>query len=68
MLTLGVFAICTQALAQKTVTGRVTDDKGAPVSNASVVVKGSSLGTVTNNEGFIAFLFPRPAKPWCFLQ
>ena len=40
------------ALAQpKTITGRVTTEKGDPISGVSVVVKGSSKGTSTNDAG-----------------
>ena len=34
-----------------TVKGRVTDEKGAPVNGASVVVKSSSVGTTTDASG-----------------
>lgn len=34
-----------------TITGRVTDENGAPVSGASVMVKGSKRGVSTNNNG-----------------
>jgi TonB-linked SusC/RagA family outer membrane protein len=36
---------------RKTITGKVTNEKGEPVSNASVVVKGSSVGTTTSASG-----------------
>lgn len=43
---------CTLALAQnRTITGTVTDDKGDPVSGASVTIQGTRVGTTTNNEG-----------------
>lgn len=51
-----------QALAQKTITGKVTDDKGAPVANASVVVKGTSAGTVTRADGTYSISVPANAK------
>ena len=34
------------------ISGRVTDEKGTPISNASVTVKGRSSGTTTNEDGF----------------
>jgi len=41
-----------QAFAQqKTVTGKVTSDVGAPVQGAQVVIKGTRLGTLTSMEG-----------------
>lgn len=58
MLMLGLLAICSQIWAQRTVTGKVTDDKGAPVPNASVIVKGTSIGTTTNNEGIYTINVP----------
>src|ERR1700753_4108618 len=33
------------------VTGKVTDEKGSPVVNASVVVKGTPAGTTTDEKG-----------------
>ena len=40
------------ALAQNpTVNGRVTDEKGDPISGASVQVKGTKTGTTSNNDG-----------------
>lgn len=38
-------------LAQNPVTGRVIDDKGAPLSGVSVTLKGTSTGAATNAEG-----------------
>jgi hypothetical protein len=39
------------AMAQKTVTGNVTDNDGAPLVGVTVVVKGTVIGTVTNIDG-----------------
>lgn len=33
-------------------TGRITDDKGNPVAGASVVIKGTNIGTITDVNGF----------------
>src|SRR5689334_10998985 len=43
---------------QKTVTGRVTDASNVPVSGASVVVKGTSLGTTTDEDGRFSISVP----------
>jgi TonB-linked SusC/RagA family outer membrane protein len=52
MALVGVFLSAAQALAQqKTVTGRVTDDAGSSMPGVSVLIKGTRLGTSTNNEG-----------------
>ena len=49
-------------LAQKTVTGTVTDDKGNPIPNVSVVVKGTPTGTVTKADGTFSLTVPASAK------
>lgn len=49
-------------LAQKTITGKVTDDKGAPVPNASVVAKGTNAGTSTKPDGTFSLPVPAGAK------
>ncbi|ULQ51565.1 SusC/RagA family TonB-linked outer membrane protein [Flavihumibacter fluvii] len=44
--------------ADREVTGRITDEKGSPISNVSVVVKGTSVGTTTNDDGFFKIMVP----------
>lgn len=39
------------AYAQKTVTGKVTDDAGQPLPGVSIIIKGSTTGTVTGIDG-----------------
>jgi TonB-linked SusC/RagA family outer membrane protein len=39
------------AAQEKTVTGKVTNEQGAPLAAASIVVKGTRSGTVSNSEG-----------------
>jgi TonB-linked SusC/RagA family outer membrane protein len=52
MALIGVFLSAAQALAQqKTVTGRVTGEDGAPMPGVAVQIKGTRLGTATNSEG-----------------
>ncbi len=47
-----LLAVCsTYGYAQGTVSGTVVDATGEPVIGASVVVKGSSKGAVTNIDG-----------------
>lgn len=63
MLLLGVFVFCTQLLAQnRTVTGTVTDDKGQPLANVSVTVKGANLGTITDEHGKFTLNVPENAR------
>ncbi|HET6255473.1 MAG TPA: SusC/RagA family TonB-linked outer membrane protein [Puia sp.] len=46
----------------KTITGKVTDDKGAPVSGATVTVKGSKGGTTTDALGAFHLTVPAGAN------
>ncbi|MEJ7682563.1 MAG: TonB-dependent receptor plug domain-containing protein [Segetibacter sp.] len=50
-------------LAQdRQVTGRITDSSGAPVANASVVVKGARNGTQTGTDGAFSIRVPSAAS------
>ncbi|HZH01570.1 MAG TPA: TonB-dependent receptor plug domain-containing protein, partial [Flavisolibacter sp.] len=63
MLMLGIFALCTQIYAQdRSITGRVTDESGSPVLGASVLVKGTRVGTTTNNNGVFTINVPANAR------
>jgi len=46
----------------KTVSGKVLDDKGNPVTGASVLVKGSTIGTSTKPDGTFSFSVPSSSK------
>jgi len=46
-----LFAVAQLLAQQRTVTGKVTDANGAPIPNASVVIKGTTTGTTTNSDG-----------------
>jgi TonB-linked SusC/RagA family outer membrane protein len=48
-----LFSVCSAAgiYAQRTVTGTVLDDKQQPVASANVVVKGTQIGVLTDNNG-----------------
>ena len=65
-LLLGVFFLCATALAQRTVTGKVTDDKGNPIPNASVQVKGTTTGTVTKEDGSYSLTVPANGRTLVF--
>jgi TonB-linked SusC/RagA family outer membrane protein len=60
-----LFAVI-QAQAQKTITGTVTDDKGIPIPNASVTVKGANIGTVTKQDGTFSLIVPASGKVLVF--
>lgn len=49
-------------MAQKTITGKVTDEKGSPLPNASVIVKGTTVGTTTKEDGSYTLTLPAGAK------
>lgn len=59
------FALFTTAIAMaqtKTVTGKVVDEQGKGIANASVVVKGTKAGTVTNENGIFNLNVPATAQ------
>jgi hypothetical protein len=55
-----------QALAQRTVTGKVSDDKGAPLQNVSVLAKGTTIGTTTKADGTYSISVPTKTKSLIF--
>ena len=67
LLFLGMLLLCWQLQAQtRNITGKVTDDQGNPIPNASVVVKGSSVGTTTKQDGSFSLSVPSSAKTLIF--
>ncbi|MBZ5858947.1 SusC/RagA family TonB-linked outer membrane protein [Flavihumibacter profundi] len=44
--------------ADRQVSGRIVDEKGIPIGNVSVVVKGTSIGTTTNDDGIFKLNVP----------
>jgi TonB-dependent outer membrane receptor, SusC/RagA subfamily, signature region len=63
LVTLAVFLFCSGILlAQKTVTGKVTDEAGQPVPNVSVQVKGTGVGTTTREDGTYTITVPVNGK------
>ena len=51
---------------QRTITGKVTDDKGVPIPGASVIIKGSNTGTSTADDGTFSLSVPANAKALIF--
>ncbi len=46
-----VMFMCLNVLAQQTITGIVKDESGSAIPGASVIIKGTSIGTVTDADG-----------------
>jgi TonB-linked SusC/RagA family outer membrane protein len=62
---LAVLLFCAAGLSaqNKTVTGKVTDEKeGTPLSGVSITVKGSTIGTVTKPDGTFSLSIPVNSK------
>ena len=51
LLLLSCLLLLLVSYAQRTITGKITDQNGAPVANASVAVKGSAKGTTSDVVG-----------------
>lgn len=63
LLVLIIMLFASALLAQtRTVTGTVTDANGTPIPNASIVVKGTRIGTSSNAEGKYSISVPSNAK------
>ncbi|MCE1199750.1 MAG: carboxypeptidase-like regulatory domain-containing protein, partial [Marinilabiliales bacterium] len=46
------------AFAQKAISGKVTDESGAPIPGVSVVVKGTTTGTISDVDGKYSLTVP----------
>ena len=62
MLCFAFFALANVMAQNKTVTGRVTDEKGEGIPKASVVLKGSKAGTTTDDNGQFMISVPAGVK------
>jgi len=61
-LLLAIVLTTTSLWAQRSITGKVTDEKGTPIPNASILVKGASVGTSTGENGMYSLILPANAK------
>lgn len=66
LLLWGIVFFAVQAMAQRTVSGKVTDDKGNPLQNVSVMVKGTTTGTTTKADGTYSLTVPANGKALVF--
>lgn len=64
---IGAICIMLNASAQnRTVTGKVTDEKGAPVEGVSITTQDNKYGTKTDKEGHYTISLPSSAKTLTF--
>ncbi|HMP94899.1 MAG TPA: carboxypeptidase-like regulatory domain-containing protein, partial [Phnomibacter sp.] len=63
-----LLAICCslQVWAQKVVTGKVTDENGAPLSDITVTVKGTATATATKADGTYSITVPNEGRVLVF--
>jgi TonB-linked SusC/RagA family outer membrane protein len=62
LLSLGFLLLGLYAIAQtRTISGKVTDEKGNGLANASVLVKGTNIGTTTDPNGSYSLAIPANA-------
>src|SRR5687768_699495 len=66
LFTIAIVLSASHVLAQRTITGKITDDKGNPLPNVSVIVKGSTSGTTSNADGMYSLTVPANAKALIF--
>ncbi len=66
LLLWGVVFFAAQAIAQRTISGKVTNDKGTPLQNVSVMVRGTTTGTITKADGTYSLTVPANAKALVF--
>src|SRR4029079_13950531 len=63
LLCIGLLLIGVYAIAQtRTISGKVTDEKGNGLANASVVVRGTNIGTATSSDGSFTISVPSNAS------
>ncbi len=57
-----IVKVQTQQPRQKEITGRVTDEAGLPLPGTTIIVKGTTVGTVTNADGEFLLNIPLNAE------
>jgi TonB-linked SusC/RagA family outer membrane protein len=66
LLSLACLFFVVTLFAQRSISGKVTDDKGLPLANVSVAVKGTSTGTATKEDGTYTLTVPANARTLVF--
>lgn len=67
LFSLMAFLLTTATLfAQRTITGKITDDIGGPIPGATIQIKGTTTGTVANGNGVYTLGVPASAKSLVF--
>ncbi len=62
-LLLGIVLLCAQLFAQqRTITGKITDDKGNPIPNATIMIKGQRGGASSKADGTYSLTIPANAR------
>jgi TonB-linked SusC/RagA family outer membrane protein len=63
LLLVGCLLLCADLPAQnRVISGKVLDEKGSPIPNASVVIKGTTTGTTTDAIGNFQLTIPANAR------
>jgi TonB-dependent starch-binding outer membrane protein SusC len=65
-LLMGMLLFSAFTYAQRSVSGKVTGEKGTALANVSVQIKGGTTGTVTKNDGTYSLTLPANAKVLVF--
>lgn len=66
LLLFSVVFFVAQAMAQRTITGKVTDEKGVGLPKVSVQAKGTTVGALTNEDGTFVISLPANATELVF--
>lgn len=66
LLLMGFLLFVAPLWAQRTISGKVTDEKGNPVPNVSIIVKGTTTGTTSKSDGSYTIVVPANAKALVF--
>ena len=62
ILLCAILAVTQVSAQNKTIRGRVTEDGKKPLSNASIIVKGTTVAAKTNEEGLYSITIPANGK------